>query len=235
MSLRTVSAQLCALLPALACSIAHAGQTIILSTNENRIDPEAANQGWWSNSKSTNTFNISWFLGSLDGGQHRNFATYLLPDFDQPVVAASLSFNRRGSAATNEATETIGFFDVSTSPQVLNNNTGPNSTIYGDLGSGVSYGEVTVSGAGPPTEVLDFPLNSMGVAAINGAAPGYFSIGGRLLTDDGNDYFFGGGGSGLFNFVTLTLTVVPEPSTIVLGPLLVAGAAMRRRAARKAQ
>jgi hypothetical protein len=47
-----------------------------------------------------------------------------------------------------------------------------------DLGDGTSFGERGFSDDGPPTEVLDFPLNAAGTAAFNSARGGFFTIGG---------------------------------------------------------
>jgi hypothetical protein len=232
MSLLKHLVQQSVLLVLLLGSIAHAGQTIVLTTNENRLDPGSHNQGWWNDRNPNYTNNESWLIGTLDNGTYRNFATFLLPNVDQPLVSAVLSYNRRSNLGTNEATETIGFFHVSTSAAVVNNNAGTNASIFSDLGSGVSYGEFTIPGDGPREELLYFPLNSAARTAIKTAAGNYFSIGGRLLTDDGNDTLLGGPGPPDGIPATLTLTFVPEPNAIAIA-LIAAVALLRQRTAER--
>ena len=203
---------------------------IVITTLDNPIEPGMHNQGWWSNSSSnTNSTNISTLVGNTSqSGSHRSYATFYLPALSQQVVRATLFYDRRGvSLSTNEANETVGFFDVATNAVSLNTQLGPSILVYNDLGSGNSYGQFVIPGSGPSDDSLTFELNSTAVAHINSAGPGYFSIGGALLTNDGNDALFGGFGPR----PTLTLRVIPEPATLTL--LLVGAAICSSRCLRR--
>jgi hypothetical protein len=104
-------------------------------------------------------------------------------------------------------------YDVQTDALTLNNKSSwPNAAIYGDLGSGTSYGTfgmaVTV-----PLGGYSLTLNADAVADLNlalGASSTFFSIGGTLDA----------------------ATVVPEPASLTLlcmGALGIAGYAGIRR------
>ena len=189
--------------------------SITISTLDNPIQPGTSNQGWWSNSSSNfNSTNISTIIGTASPtGTHRAYLTYYLPQLSQQVVSATLFYNRRGaSLSTNEEFETVGFFDVTTDPILLNTQLGPSFSVYNDLGSGDSYGQFVIPGTGPSDATLSFALSSAAVADISTAGEGYFSIGVSLLSNDGNDALFGSFGPQ----PTLILQFVPEPGTGML-------------------
>jgi hypothetical protein len=216
-----VSTRFCALAAALLSASPLAAEVILLQTSDHPLEGTTWNQGWWSNNVSNpNTANSSPAIGTLDSfgvpnGNHRNFYTFLLPPAvaGKPVVAATLLQHRGVSLSTNEVEETIGFFDVQTPYDVLNHNVGSSASIYNDLGSGVSFGQFVVPGTGSGDTLLEFPLNAAAVATINAAAGTYFSVGGSLISNNGNDALFGGQvhGPGALRLVT-----VPEPATLCL-------------------
>ena len=71
---------------------------------------------------------------------------------------------------------------MSTSAERLNANGDQTLAIYDDLGTGASYGRYDVDTT-RDNQWLTFPLNTTAVDALN-SAPGFFSIGGRLLSID---------------------------------------------------
>jgi hypothetical protein len=103
---------------------------------------------------------------------------------------------------------TYSLFDVSTPAATLNANDGTNLAIWGDLGTGTTFGRYTVH-PGEFTEVLSFPLNSAGIAAANAARGGFFSVGGSVAED--GFFIFGAGGAA--GTQQLVLTCVAAPAT----------------------
>lgn len=214
---------------------------VTFSTSQSPFDFGGYNQGWWSNSIGATDSNSNYIVG---WGTYRNFFTFNLSSLgaSDTITSATLKL-RRGDSASTDGTETIGFFDVATSPSVLNHNSGFNSAVYSDLGSGTSYGAFVVASTGAPNDILSFTLNAAALAALNASKGQFFSIGGTLLTDDGNDYIFGATG-GHLNPHDLVLDIqptaesVPEPATCViwgLGAMGCAIAAYKRRGSTRLQ
>ena len=192
-------------------------EAIILDTTQVPLEFTSWNQGWWSSTKQNfNTTNVSPFLGSLDGHVHRNFFTFFIPPLETRKVISATLLQHRGMARGNEK-ETIAFYHVVTPAAVLNHNVGFNMSIFDDLGSGTTYGEFTISTLGGGDTLYEFDLNTAAVSDINVAGGGYFSLGGTLLSDDGDDFIFATLREGP---AMLRLVVVPEPSTIAIALVL---------------
>jgi hypothetical protein len=187
-----------------ACNVASA--SIVLTTAQHQFDPGIDNQGFWSTSIFNEDINDNYFCGANSSGDHRSFFTFFVTALPQPVVSAALSVQRGVTSSVNPTG--IELFHVSTPANVLNSNDGFSSTIYSDLGSGMSYGLTHVPGAGPADESLLLPINSQGIADLTNAAGGCFSIGARLENEalrmfgDSDGYT-----------AQLILRTVPEPSS----------------------
>ena len=213
-------------------------QAITFTTAQSRFDAGVDNQGWWSPTLNNVDDNDIYFTGINGVFSLRNFFTFDLTSLSGTATSATLKVTRAFDSGTNGASETLEFFDVSTDATTLNNNTGTSQTIFDDLGSGTSYGSFAVAGSGPTNEVLSFVLNAQALTDINNAAGGFFSIGGSLTDNDGNDSLFGGsGGSGPAQLDITTGPVnppaIPEPSTMLLfGSGFAALAAWRHKARR---
>lgn len=195
---------------------------VILSTSDAPIEGTISNQGWWADvAVNANTSNVSPFLGTTNNSDHRNFFTFFVPSSlsGSQIASATLLQGRGVSSPDNETEETIGLFDVTTNPTTLNHNEGLNLSIWNDLGSGASYGQFIVPGSGPNTTVLELPLNSTGRSELTAHIGSYFSIGGSLLSNNLDDFLFGGNVGGT---AALRLVVVPEPSTLLSGSILFA-------------
>ena len=184
----------------------------IFNTSDSPFDVGVDNQGWW------HPTNLSLDLNDnhIAGFSHRSFFTFDLSSLSGTVTSATLNLLRFGSAPGNEATETLEFFDVSTDAVTLNNNVGTNAAIYNDLGSGTSYGQYVVPGSGNTLDVFSFSLNAAAIGNINAASGGFFSIGGVLISDDGNDFLFGSSGPFDPQQLVVETVAVPEPSTLLL-------------------
>ena len=157
--------------------------TLEFHTSESQFLPGTDNQGWWSDTTDSRDANDNYFVGRLGTRRVRNFFTFDLSSLSGRVISATLEVRRYGGRG--QATETLGLFGVSTDPATLNHNVGRDSAIFDDLGSGTSYGTFTVSTSGSSSGTVSYPLNSDGVAAVEAAAGGFFSIGGALLSISG--------------------------------------------------
>lgn len=217
-----------------------AGALVVLSTADSVLDPLGAgrtlNQGWWSDGDMNSADNSAIQTGSINAGGTINYRSFFTFDLNNPALAgvtvnsAVLTVTRGAGNPANDATETIELRSVSTDATLLNTTTGISPTIFGDLGSGTSYGSLTVAGTGAAGELFDFNLLGAAISDIEaGIGGGYFSIAGFLATSDGNDTFFTD--SPAVSAVTLTLdvTAVPEPTSGLLAALGMAGCAFYRR------
>ena len=202
-------------------------EILVFNTSDSQFDAGVDNQGWWSDTRESHDDNDNYATGiSPDEETFRSFFTFDLSSVYLPVASARLELTRFEYWSTAES-ETLGLFDVSTDAAILNDNVGMNLAIYGDLGSGASYGQFEIFSEGLETDILTFELNTAAIGDINAARGGWFSIGGALLSPgspmpDGTEVVFSrSNGSGEQRLV---LEVVPEPTTFalfVLGGLLV--------------
>ena len=74
--------------------------------------------------------------------------------------------------------------EVLTGAQALNLRTARPGSVYADLGTGPVYGAKRIVEATATGPAVRIRLNDAGVAAINAAAGGFFSVGGRLTNLD---------------------------------------------------
>jgi hypothetical protein len=181
------------------------GGAVVLTTAQNQFDAGTVNQGWWSATHVNVDDNDRYFVGvDTSGTVNNNFFTFSLSSTLPAITSAQLSLVRGNSAGPFPFI--YGLFDVSTDATTLNNNDGTSAAIFNDLGSGVAYGDILVTGFTPNPLVVT--LNAAALQALNAAVQGgggYFSIGG-------------------------TLTAVPEPgSLLLLGSVLLAAGPIRKR------
>ena len=167
------------------------------------------NTGWFTDAGSHIAFNRNYAVGSDGVNDHRDFF-----GFDAGTGATSVQIalgnNLAGGLflAPGVTSVTFTLYDVSTALDTTLGYSDP--SIYADLGTGVSYGSITLSAA---TDLVLIDLNQAGIDAYNAAGLGgeAFFVGGALTEN------FGGG--------------VPEPATwaLMLGGFAFTGVALRRR------
>lgn len=222
-----------ALLVVLLCSANARAGIVELDTSGTPFDAGVNNQGWWSNAAGNTDTEDSVQTGDLGGGTFlRSFYTFDLSGEPATgtVNSASLTI-LLGTTAPVAGTESIGFFDVSTDAALLNNNDisvdiVTSDAIFADLGTGTSYGTFSINTGQADTTELTFSLNADGIAAVQaGLGGGFFSIGGSLQSAG---VVFGGVDDAVK--LTLDVTAVPEPSSLmVLGGLGCVACLRRRR------
>jgi hypothetical protein len=165
----------------------------------------ATDTGWWSDTGEHGAFNSNYIVGNYgyDYGDHNDYFTFDLTTAVPcgAITGATLSApNPLGSGSPRPYT----LYDVSTPAAALDTtDTGSPAgiAIFNDLGSGTVFGSVT------PTTVNDTPIvvpfSPAGVAALNAARGGTFSVGGDLTDAVLNDFLLGNSGD---DTVSLTLT-----------------------------
>ena len=166
----------------------------VFHTSDSQFDPGIDNEGWWSDTIHNEDYIDNYLMGWTAGGDHRNFFTFDVSLLQGMAVSASLVLTCYQWASPRPS-EIYALSRVSTPPDVLNQNFGPDAAIYTDLGDGIFYGarRITLARDCPDSSaLLVLPLNDAAVADIN-AATQWFSIGGRLVRVLGgtDQYLFG--------------------------------------------
>lgn len=200
---------------------------------------------------------VGWEGGTGIGGggtpvnlEFRDFFTFDATPYAGQISAAQLQlFNPRAGFQGHtldgyesvDSTETFTLFDVSTNVSTLTSGLGGVSA-FTDLGSGVSFGFVTVSSANNGT-LVTIDINAAGLAALN-SANGIFAFGGALTTlsktPNLNELLFSNTSAALFGdtrqlvLTTSTPAPVPEPTSLLLLGTGVAGVVAKRRLRRTA-
>jgi hypothetical protein len=189
-------------------------------------------RGWYREPGTHFPANPNYFVGdnrgtTCGGGStcddfrdYRNFFAFDLSNVVSPIASAKLALTVPGAGySSSDPSENYEVHDVVTSITSLLNGTG-GSAAWNDLGSGVVYGNRTMTAADMGT-VVEIKLNSSAIAAMN-ATHGLFGIGGSLMTLDNlsnDEYVFAFAnvpGDTHIGISELRLTLVPEPSTLLL-------------------
>jgi large repetitive protein len=181
--------------------------------NAMEITRAAVDSGWYDQTGSHVPENLNYLCGFNNGIEFRNFFVFDLSGIDLRIVSAELQIqNPTFGYFSADPTETYTLFDVSTPVSTLSAGGEGLTSIFADLGSGVSYGSQVVSHA-DDDRIVTISLNAAGIAALN-EANGQFAFGGAIttLSREGfmDEYVFGETG-----FVTDTRQLVIEASSSV--------------------
>ena len=198
-----------------ACSLVSA-QTVVIDFTD---------RGSYTETGFHNSTNPNYVVGDNRGfpgacGDCRNFFVFDLSSVVQPIASAKLALFVPSSLSgpgyvSADPSENYELHDVTTSLATLLAGTG-GVAAHTDLGAGVVYGSQTMTAADMGS-VVEITLNSAAIAALD-SATGLIGIGGSFTTLDGlanNEYTFGTSGS-ITDVSQLRLTLVPEPSSILL-------------------
>jgi len=183
----TAVAAVCAL-TLFVCAGAAQASTQTFSTGDSEFTAGTNNQGWWSWSLDNTDDNDNWRSGadSVDrSDETRNFFSFDLSSLSGTVTAATLKLQSFYVNAPDGVFD-YGLFDVSTDVATLNDNTGADGAIFDDLGTGTTYGAVAITESGE--DIVSVPLNAAGIAAVNSAAGGFFSVGGAPVDETGASF-----------------------------------------------
>lgn len=172
----------------------------------------AVDSGWYDWNGFHSPTNTNYFAGQANDGvnpirQLRDWFVFNVPSVGGTITSVRLELFLPGLVSPDPS-ETFELFDVTTPVSTLVAGGSGLTAIYNDLGTGVSYGSVTISAADNGRLVV-INLNTAGIAAVTAAQGGQFAIGGAVTTLAGtaNQSVFGGTGAG----ETRQLVIVSSP------------------------
>ena len=224
----------------LSCAVAKATvfwlATLLASLVDcTRVSAQSVNidytgRGWYTDIGSHAARNLNYFIGdkcdaSPCMSDTRNFFVFDLSGVTLPISSAKLALFVPGPLPilgfeSVDPSETYELHDVTTSITTLlagwTNGSSTGIAIWNDLGTGVVYGSRAMTAADMGS-VVEITLNSSAIAAMN-ATHGLFAFGGSITTLDAlpnHENIFAGTSSGSLT-TQLRLTLVPEPSTLLL-------------------
>jgi PEP-CTERM motif len=182
-------------------------------------------RGWYAPTGFHDPSNLNYGVGDVRGpscgvtcyADIRNFFVFDLAGVTQPISSAKLELSvpiGRGYVSPDPS-ENYELHDVITPIATLVDGTG-GVAAHADLGSGVVYGSRMMT-AGDNNTVVGITLNSSAIAVLD-AATGLIGIGGSLTTLDDlpNDEYTFAYPTTTDSIAQLRLTLVPEPSTLLL-------------------
>lgn len=140
---------------------------------------ETLDMGWYTSQGRHDDFNDNTLTGSLGGdpSEYRSFYLWNIPEFGGTLVSARVEMRVQGfSGPTNQIGDMFDLSDSSLATISQTDGAGAGSAIFGDLGSGQTYGRFTISASDDLTWV-SYVLNESALSAIAGKRDGVFGMG----------------------------------------------------------
>jgi hypothetical protein len=194
----------------------------------------AADHGWYAPDGSHMPANKNTYTGGYGTNVYNSFYNFELGTLPagKKIKSASITFiGRNGSYVSGDASETLKLWDVTTVPGL-----GNSVAVYQDLMSGTQYGEAIVHGVSNiATRMPEIIVQLNAAALFDMSDGGFFSIGAQLASMAPNmtQVLWSGSGTNVPFAATLNLELesasVPEPSSMALFGIAVAGIALARR------
>jgi hypothetical protein len=202
-----------------------------------QLSLNATDAGRYTNAGVSNAANTNYGAGFVSPGSitFRDFFAFNLTGISGAIVNPYITiFEPTGGFLSNVTPLTFTLFDVTTSSATVLAGGSGLGAVYTDLGSGTSYGSISVSAAND-NSFLTINLNSAFISDFIAHEGSTLILGGAITTAlpmTGNERIFNGTPeSGLTaGSVVLHFTAVPEPSTYgLLGAASLVGLMLVRR------
>ena len=195
--------------------------------------PDITSRGWYGSDgvKSNANGSVSagnYYTGIASAISYNNYFVFDLSSIaaDQTIVSVTLNLfdPSNGVSNPNATPDTYQLYSVdNTSVAMLQDSStdaSTNTAVFNDLGSGTAYSLVTPITAADEGITLVIPLNTAFVNYAQANLGGYVELGGSLATQGTDDqYVFGYTQNTDLANTTLSITTVPEPSTLALALL----------------
>jgi hypothetical protein len=167
-----------------------------LSTVDGEFVAGVQNEGWWNDAGIHLLGFDEYLVGRLGEGVRRDFFTFDTSRAPGCARSATLQIPHgigSGDFGFLATLVVYALHDVRTDALTLNTTAGPDTTIFDDLGSGLSYG-TAVEPTGAPYRADSFvvTLNAAGLAGLNAAirSGSFFSVGGMVVGERMNFFLF---------------------------------------------